>query len=87
MASNKEQESCEFVQTTEFASQSCEINEFLLMVYVGYIRDDVSKEEMLSSKPLETNTRGELIFVVVSICANRRAYGLHTMKKYYNMCY
>ena len=35
------------------------------MAYVRYIRNGVSKEEMLFSKPLETDTRGESIFAVV----------------------
>ena len=40
-------------------------NEALLMAYVRDIHNGVSKEEMLFSKPLETDTRGETIFMVV----------------------
>ena len=69
MALNVEQQLCVVLQTTEFALQLDEStlrgNEALLMTYVRYIRDGVSKEEMLFSKPLETDTRGESIFAVV----------------------
>ena len=40
-------------------------NKALLMAYVQYIHNGVSKEEMLFSKPLETDTRGETIFIAV----------------------
>ena len=40
-------------------------NQALLVAYVRYIHNGVSKEEMLFSKPLETDTRGETIFIVV----------------------
>ena len=69
MALNVEQQLCEILQTTEFALKLDEStlrdNEALLMVYVRYIRNGVSKEEMLFSKPLETDTRGESIFAVI----------------------
>ena len=78
MALNVGQQLCEILQTTEFALQLDEstlrANEALLMAYVRYIRNGVSKEEMLFSKPLETDTRGESIFAVVKQFVNRRPY-------------
>ena len=69
LAIDVEQQLCKDLQTTEFALQLDEStlrdNEALLMAYVRYIHNGVSKEEMLFSKPLETDTRGETIFMVV----------------------
>ena len=69
LALDVEQQLCQVLQTTEFALQLDEStlrdNEALLMAYVRYIHNGVSKEEMLFSKPLEIDTRGETIFIVV----------------------
>ena len=50
MALNIEQQLCEVLQTTEFALRLDELTlrdyEALLMAYVRYVRDAVSKEEM-----------------------------------------
>ena len=34
------------------------------MAYLRYIRDGLSKEEIVFSQPLEADTRGEIIFIV-----------------------
>ncbi|KAI6661311.1 hypothetical protein LOD99_10035 [Oopsacas minuta] len=69
LAIDVEQQLCKVLQTTEFALQLDEStlrdNKDLLMTYVRYIHNGVSKEEMLFSKPLETDTKGETIFMVV----------------------
>ncbi|KAI6658248.1 SCAN domain-containing protein 3 [Oopsacas minuta] len=69
LAIDVEQQLCKVSQTTKIALQLDEStlrdDEALLMAYVRYIHNDVSKEKMLFSKPLETDTRGETIFMVV----------------------
>ena len=73
-----EQQLCKCYPTTEFALQLDEStlhdNEALHMIYVRCIHNGVSKEEMLFLKSLETDTRGQTIFMVVNIFVKRRTY-------------
>ncbi|KAI6648347.1 SCAN domain-containing protein 3-like [Oopsacas minuta] len=65
LAIDVEQQLCKVLQTTEFALQLDEStlrdNKALLMAYVRYIHNGVSKEEMLFSKPLETDPKVEFL--------------------------
>ena len=69
LAIDVEQQLCKVLQTIEFALQLDEStlrdNKVLLMAYLRYIYNGLSKEEMLFSKRLETDTKREKIFMVL----------------------
>ena len=67
-----EQQLCKCYPTRDFALQLDEST--LHMIYVRCIHNGVSKEEMLFLKSLETDTRGQTIFMVVNIFVKRRTY-------------
>lgn len=70
MSSNIENFLCNYLQTTHFSIQLDEStligNEALLLAYVRFIMDEEIHEELLFAKTLETDTKGESIFKLLS---------------------
>ncbi|XP_025266439.1 SCAN domain-containing protein 3-like [Camponotus floridanus] len=70
MSSDIESFLCNYLQTTHFSIQLDEStlpgNEALLLAYVRFVIDEEIHEELLFAKTLETDTKGESIFNVLS---------------------
>lgn len=70
MSSDIESFLCNYLQTTHFSIQLDEStlpgNEALLLAYVRFVMDEEIHEELLFAKTLETDTKGESIFNVLS---------------------
>jgi hypothetical protein len=69
MADNVEDTLCSVLKTTDFALQLDEStlpgNESLLLVYVRFIKDESLVQELLFSRLLHIQTKGESIYSVV----------------------
>ncbi|XP_044751794.1 SCAN domain-containing protein 3-like [Coccinella septempunctata] len=70
MSSDIESFLCNYLQTTHFSIQLDEStlpgNEALLLAYVRFVMDEEMHEELLFAKTLDTDTKGESIFNILS---------------------
>ncbi|XP_044747388.1 protein ZBED8-like isoform X1 [Coccinella septempunctata] len=70
MSSDIESFLCNYLQTTHFSIQLDEStlpgNEALLLAHVRFVMDEEMHEELLFAKKLETDTKGESIFNILS---------------------
>uniref|UniRef100_A0A5S6Q3Q7 DUF4371 domain-containing protein n=1 Tax=Trichuris muris TaxID=70415 RepID=A0A5S6Q3Q7_TRIMR len=69
MAADVEDQLCNFLRTTKFSLQLDEAvlprNEALLLAYVRFIKEEKINQELLFARQLETDTKGQSIFLVV----------------------
>ena len=69
MAENIEETLCNMLRTTEFSLQLDESTlpgkESLLLAYVRFVKDESFVQELLFSRQLETDTKGESVFYVI----------------------
>ena len=69
MAENIEETLCNMLTTTEFSLQLGESTlpgkESLLLAYVRFVKDESLVQELLFTRQLETDTKGESVFYVV----------------------